>query len=121
MSIRDGWAQASLRLRGDPESISRIPSQLARLGSYNDQRTVVIIPITVDQSEPPLARLLVQVESFIGEHQELLRAVVTSSCTVDLFLGWSPLSPQEGVELSSHLVSLLAQFSASITFDTYTE
>ena len=121
MSIRDGWAHASIRLSGDPESTSRIPGELVRLGRYNDRRTVVVIPIPGDEPEPSLAKLLLRAESFIGEYQEPLRAAMASSCTMDLFLGWSPLSPQEGVELSSRLVSLLAQFSASITFDTYSE
>lgn len=121
MSIRDGWAKASVRITGDPEALSGISAELATLGRYNRQRTAVIIPITVDESEPSLAKLLLQAETFVEERRELLRAAVASSCTVDLFLGWSPLSPQESITLSSGLISLLAQVSASATFDTYSE
>lgn len=121
MNVRDGWAQASIRVWRDSGLASAIPDSLVGLGEYNSERTVFVLPVAADSPEPDLPELLSAAERLIDRHLGLLRILTSSSCNVDLFIGWSPRAPQQSVTFSSRLISLLGQITAEITIDTYGE
>jgi hypothetical protein len=121
MSIRDGWAEASIRLRRESGLASAIPDSLAGLGEYNSTRTAFVLRVVTDSSEPTLSDLLSAAERTVEQHIGALRGMVSSSCSIDLFLGWSPRAPQESVTFSPRLISLLGEIMAEITIDTYSE
>jgi hypothetical protein len=121
MTIRDGWAQASIRVWRESGLGSAMPASLAGLGEYNSAQTVFVLPVPADSPEPALAELLSAAEMTVEQHIGALRALASSSCTIDLFLGWSPRAPQESVTFSPRLISLLSEIMAEITIDTYSE
>jgi|HubBroStandDraft_3_1064219.scaffolds.fasta_scaffold26852_2 hypothetical protein len=121
MNVRDGWAQASIRVWRESGLASAIPDSLVGLGEYNSRRTVFVLPVATDSPDPDLPELLSAAERLIGKHLGLLRDLASSSCSIDLFIGWSPRAPQESVTFSSRLMSMLGELAAEITIDTYGE
>jgi hypothetical protein len=121
MSIRDGWAQASIRVWRESGLAFAIPDSLAGLGEYNSGQTVFVLPVATDSAEPALPELLSATERMVEKHLGVLRGLASSSCSIDLFLGWSPRAPQESVTFSSPLISMLGEIMAEITIDTYSE
>jgi hypothetical protein len=121
MSIRDGWAEASIRLRRESGLASAIPDSLADLGEYNTSQTAFVLRVVTDSPEPALRDLLSAAERTVEQHIGALRRLASSSCSIDLFLGWSPRAPQESVTFSPRLISLLSELMAEITIDTYSE
>jgi hypothetical protein len=121
MNVRDGWAQASIRLWRESGLASAIPDSVVGLGEYNSDRTVLVLPAATESPEPDLPELLSAAERMIEEHLGLLRDLVSSSGGIDLFIGWSPRAPQQSITFSSRLISLLGELSAEITIDTYGE
>ncbi len=121
MNVRDGWAQASIRVWRQAGLESAVPDSLADLGQYNSERTALVVPVVTGSPSPALSELLSAAERMMEQHLAALRALASSSCSIDLFLGWSPRAPQESVTFSSRLISLLGEIRAEITFDTYSE
>ena len=121
MSIRDGWAQASIRVWRESGLASAIPDSLVSLGEYNSGGTAFVLPVATESPEPDLPELLSAAERMIEKHLGLLRDLTSSSCSIDLFIGWSPRAPQESVTFSSRLIGMLGELAAEITIDTYGE
>jgi hypothetical protein len=121
MSIRDGWAQASIRVWRESGLASAIPDSLVGLGEYNSGRTVFVLPVATESPEPDLSEVLPAAERLIEKHLGLLLDLASSSCSIDLFIGWSPRAPQQSVTFSPRLISLLGELTAEITIDTYGE
>jgi hypothetical protein len=121
MNVRDGWAQASIRVWRESGLASAIPDSLVGLGEYNSARTVFVLPVATDSPEPDLPELLSAAERMVEKHLELLRDLASSPGSIDLVIGWSPRAPQQSVTFSSRLISLLGELTAEITIDTYGE
>ncbi len=121
MSINDGWAKASIRLVGPSLSEGAIPPELAALAVVGP-RTDVLAFLIADDTDSPLQQLLVQVQSFVNEHQQDFKTVrLNTGARLELFLGWSPSSPQDSLTFEPSLLALLAEYDAGIVIDTYSD
>ena len=117
MSLRDGWAEMSIRLKGSELDLLEVPRGLQSAGELNKHRTALIIKIGVGR-EASLQTLLMEVQQFLEDNRDMFDRL-PHGCSVDVFVGWSPRASQESATLSVNLLRVLAQISAEMVFDTY--
>ena len=121
MAINDGWAKASFRFVGPVLSPGLLGPALAVHAVPGPRGDVITFPVA-DDVQLDLQQLLGGVERFAGEHRDDLSDF--RRCTgaeLQVFLGWSPVAPQESVSLAASLLKLLAELGAEIVIDTYSE
>lgn len=121
MTINDGWAKASLRFIGSGIDYNQLNPDLAPYAVAGPRGDVLAFSVGGDV-EIDLQQLLKRVEQFSIEHREGLSGFSRrTGASLQLFIGWSPKSPQESVSISEPLLAVLAGLGASIVFDTYSE
>lgn len=119
MNVNDGWAAASARIIGADADLQKLPTSLLEAGEFNEARSALLLPVGTDE-DASLQRLMEDVRTFFERHRPAL-AAVPRSCTVELFLGWSPRAPQEALTMDAGLIRALADAGASVVFDTYSD
>ncbi|MGI8677940.1 MAG: hypothetical protein ACR2LX_04470 [Jatrophihabitans sp.] len=117
-NIRDGWAAASIRVRAPDVRTLAIPQNLLNAGEINRSGKTVVFSFRAGE-EVRLQELLDDAKRFVTTNLDVLAAL--QGCEIDLFLGWSPMSPQESLLIESGLVRDLGRIGAGVVFDTYSE
>ena len=118
--MHDGWSSVTVRLEArDRELAQPFHDEVLSLGSLSRPGTVLLIPVDTG-GESRLQERLIHVREFLLLHEDVL-AKAASSSSADVFIGWSPRTPQESLTLDSSLLRLLARLSMDLVFDTYSE
>ena len=96
-----------------------LPEELLGLGALSKDSRVLSIGIEADAQLPIQSRVEL-LREFLIAHKSLLQALPDESAN-DVFLGWSPLSPQEALTIDRLLLRLLADLQLELVFDTYSD
>ena len=67
-----------------------------------------------------LQQKLMEARDYLALHEESLMQLHPTA-EFDLFIGWTPKSPQDSLVIDEDLVRLLSRLNCSITFDMYVE
>jgi hypothetical protein len=120
IEMRDGWSSVTVRLEAQARDIAQpFPAEVLSLGSLSSPGTVLLIPVDTGGASR-LQERMTHVREFLLLHEDVLLEAA-SSYSADVFIGWSPLAPQESLTLDSSLLQLLASLSMDLVFDTYSE
>ncbi|HEY2043944.1 MAG TPA: HEAT repeat domain-containing protein [Jatrophihabitans sp.] len=75
MNVKDGWAEASLRVVGTALRRLDLPTELSDLGSLNDEGTVLVFNLTNQARRAALQDLLGRVATFLHSHRAALKTI----------------------------------------------
>ena len=121
MTINDGWAAASLRFLGPTLDLGLLHPALAKRAVLGPRGDVVVVSID-DDAESDLQHRLEALERFATQHRiALVDFRRRTGAKLQVFLGWSPMAPQESIIFASSLLGLLADQEAEVIIDSYSE
>jgi len=119
VSLRDGWSKVSVRIEGEPQLLLQLSAGRFANGVINRSGTVLSVPVS-DEPDAPLQQRLETLLRFLHENEDVLGNLPRGS-SLDVFVGWSPASPQEALTITRPLLHLLSTLHAELVFDTYGE
>ena len=111
----DTWARVSLRITSQRLEIREIEKLMGTMSSSRSGN-VWAIDLTTD-STIGLNEQLQVAKGYLSSKVKVLGGM--TDCEVNLSIGWTPRSPQDGIVLDAGMMELLSSIRCYVLLDTY--
>ena len=109
------WARVSLRITSQRLTALEIGQLMGRMSSSRSSN-VWAVDLIEDSSIELNDQLQIAKDYLLGK-LEVLEGI--RDCKINLSVGWTPRSPQDGIVLDVEMVALLSRIRCYILLDTY--
>ena len=113
----ESWARVSLRVTSPHLGTDQLATLLGRKSVDGPDNPWSID--LVEDSSVPLDDQLRTAKEFLSERIEVLEGLAGG--VIDMLVGWTPRSPQDGIALDPELLGLLARSRCCVRLDTFVD